>query len=112
MANPPKELLEPPKIVMVKKALPNCPVGRLFKLTVDGNHYYHSMTDEEAISGKLKAYIFSVKEVVYNSEFFFLGDIEEEGYLQALGKNVAAGKIKTEDIEEFRKKNIKENYED
>lgn len=104
MANPLKELLEPPKVVMVKKALPNCPVGRLFKLTVDGNHYYHSMTDEEAISGKLKAYIFSVKEVTLNSEFFFLGDIEEDGYLQSLGKSFQTGQLSADDIAEFRKK--------
>lgn len=72
MVNTSIDLLNPPKIVILKKALPNCPVGRLFKLTNDGNHYYHSISDSEAIYSNLKPYIFSVNEVVKNSEFFAL----------------------------------------
>jgi hypothetical protein len=57
------------------KPLPGCPIGRIFKEDVDGE-YYHSMSDDEAISGKYLMYVFTKKEVETNSDFFeeFNGD--------------------------------------
>jgi len=57
------------------KPLPGCPIGRIFKEDVDGE-YYHSMSDDEAISGKYLMYVFTKKEVEINSDFFeeFNGD--------------------------------------
>jgi hypothetical protein len=44
---------EQKKIVLMKN-LPNCPKGRVFKEDINGD-FYHSMTDDEAIEGKLKS---------------------------------------------------------
>jgi hypothetical protein len=57
------------------KPLPGCPIGRIFKEDVDGE-YYHSMSDDEAISGNYKVYVFTKEEVEGNTDFFeeFNGD--------------------------------------
>lgn len=49
--------------------LPSCPKGRVFKEDIEGN-FYHSMTDDEAIEGKLKSYKFTKKEVLDNPQWF------------------------------------------
>jgi hypothetical protein len=56
------------KIVLMKN-LPNCPKGRIFKEDINGN-FNLSMTDNEAIEGKLKPYKFTKKEVINNSKWF------------------------------------------
>jgi len=63
------EIIQNQKIIILKKDLPNCPKGRKFKLDINGN-YFHSMTDEECIDGKLKPYKFTKDEVQSNSEWF------------------------------------------
>lgn len=57
-------------IAVLRKGLPNCPKGRIFKSTVDGQHFYHFMTDKEVISGRLKAYSFTKDEVRLNPAWF------------------------------------------
>ncbi len=51
------------------KSLPNCPKGRIFNEDVAGN-FFHSMTDNEYLKGKLKLYSFSKKEVKNNPKWF------------------------------------------
>lgn len=51
------------------KPLPECPIGRIFKEDIGGG-YYHSITDEEVIRGKLKMYQFTKEEVEGNPDFF------------------------------------------
>jgi hypothetical protein len=57
------------KALLLLKSLPNCPKGRIFEIDISGD-YFHSMTDEEAISGKYKFYIFTKKEIKENSKWF------------------------------------------
>jgi hypothetical protein len=54
--------------VILQKDLPNCPKGRIFIKDYKGD-YIHSMTDEEAIEGKLQDYKFN-KETIENKEWF------------------------------------------
>jgi hypothetical protein len=87
----------------LKISLPNCPKGRLFKETIDGD-FFHSMTDEEAISGNFKFYKFTKKEIDENPEWFedellavvtgkvldaknFSADILAEGYNVLFGED-------------------------
>lgn len=56
------------KFVLMKD-LPGCPKGRIFKEDVAGN-YFHSMTDEEAISGELQSYKYSKDAVIGNGMWF------------------------------------------
>tara|TARA_R110001599_G_C11813948_1_gene616361 strand:+ start:126 stop:377 length:252 start_codon:yes stop_codon:yes gene_type:complete len=62
-------MIQNQRIITLKKDLPNCPKGRKFKSDINGD-YFHSMTDEEYIEGKLKAYKFTKYEVQSNSEWF------------------------------------------
>jgi len=64
-------MIQNQKIVTLKKDLPNCPKGRKYKSDINGN-YFHSMTDEEYIEGKLKTYKFTKEEVQSNPEWFSL----------------------------------------
>lgn len=57
------------KKVVLMKNLPNCPKGRVFKEDINGD-FFHSMTDNEAIIGKLKAYKFTKEEVSANRKWF------------------------------------------
>lgn len=57
------------KFFLLLKNLPNCPKGRLFKEDVNGN-YFHSMTDDEVIEGKLTTYLFTKDEVLSNKKWF------------------------------------------
>ena len=59
---------EQKKIVLMKN-LPNCPKGRIFKEDINGD-FFHSMTDDEAIEGKLKSYKFTKEEVSNNRKWF------------------------------------------
>jgi hypothetical protein len=61
---------EQKKIVLMKN-LPNCPKGRIFKEDINGD-FFHSMTDDEAIKGKLKPYKFTKNEVESNPDWFSL----------------------------------------
>lgn len=51
------------------KDLPGCPKGRMFLENIYGD-FFHSMTDDEAIEGKLKAYFFTKQEVLDNPTWF------------------------------------------
>lgn len=59
---------EQKKIVLMKN-LPNCPKGRIFKEDINGD-YFHSMTDDEVIEGKLKSYKFTKEDVASNPKWF------------------------------------------
>jgi hypothetical protein len=59
---------EQKKIVLMKN-LPNCPKGRIFKQDINGD-FFHSMTDDEAIEGKLKSYKFTKEEIANNRKWF------------------------------------------
>lgn len=59
---------EQKKIVLMKN-LPNCPKGRIFKEDINGD-FFHSITDDEAIEGKLKLYKFTKEEVANNRKWF------------------------------------------
>ena len=60
------------KKVVLMKNLPNCPKGRIFKEDINGD-FFHSITDDEAIEGKLKSYKFKKEEVANNSKWFSNG---------------------------------------
>jgi hypothetical protein len=55
---------------VLKKDLPNCPKGRVFRPTYDGTHYFLSMTDNEVMSGRLHDYKFKAGEVENNPDWF------------------------------------------
>jgi len=55
---------------ILKKDLPNCPKGRVFKPTIDGNDYFLSMSDNEAIENKLHSYKFKANVVENNPKWF------------------------------------------
>lgn len=55
--------------LILKKALPLCPVGRTFKENIKGG-WFHSMTDEEAISGNFKEYLFTKEEMLRMNDWF------------------------------------------
>jgi len=55
---------------VLKKDLPNCPKGRVFKPTFDGTHYFMYMTDNEAAIGKLHYYKFKADIVENNPTWF------------------------------------------
>tara|TARA_R110002050_G_C8944691_1_gene512878 strand:+ start:1245 stop:1442 length:198 start_codon:yes stop_codon:yes gene_type:complete len=57
------------KKLKLEKDLPNCPKGRIFKESVDGN-FFHSMTIEEYLGGELKNYKFTKDEVEQNKDWF------------------------------------------
>lgn len=59
-----------PNHLILQKSLPDCPKGREFRATLDGQHYYHLMTDEEVSNDKFKLYVFSIQEILHNREFF------------------------------------------
>jgi hypothetical protein len=59
---------ERPHFVLLKD-LPNCPKGRIFKEDINGN-FFHSMSDEEGISGGYKSYKFTKEEVENNPNWF------------------------------------------
>ena len=61
--------MELKRLLVLKKSLPGCPKGRIFKETVDGD-FFHSMTDKEVIKGKFKLYKFTKKEVKKNKKWF------------------------------------------
>jgi len=58
------------KTLILLKDLPNCPAGRIFKEDINGN-FFLSMTDNEAIEGKLKLYKFTEEEVKNNNDWFY-----------------------------------------
>lgn len=62
--------MEHQKKVVLLKNLPNCPKGRIFKEDIAGD-FFHSMTDKEAIEGKLKSYTFTKEEVKKNIPKWF-----------------------------------------
>lgn len=64
---------------ILKKDLPNCPKGRVFKPTIDGKEYFLSMTDNEVIKGNLHDYKFKANEVENNILWF---KIEEKSDLK------------------------------
>lgn len=53
----------------MQKDLPSCPKGRKFIPNINGD-YFLSMTDDEAIEGKLKLYKFTKEEVESNPDWF------------------------------------------
>lgn len=55
---------------ILKKDLPNCPKGRVFRPTYDGTQYFLSMTDNEMINGTLHDYKFKASEVENNPDWF------------------------------------------
>lgn len=55
---------------ILKKDLPNCPKGRIFKPTHDGEIYFLSITEDECISGKIHEYKFKSTEVESNPYWF------------------------------------------
>lgn len=59
---------EQKKILLIKN-LPNCPKGRIFKEDINGD-FFHSISDDEAIEGKLKSYKFTKEEVLNNHKWF------------------------------------------
>lgn len=56
------------ELVLVKD-LPGCPKGRIFKEDMHGG-YFNSMTDEEAVNGKIKSYVFNKKEMEEYQNWF------------------------------------------
>lgn len=62
---------------ILKKDLPNCPKGRVFKPTIDGTLYFLSMTDNEVIKGYLHDYKFKAHEVENNKEWFKIEEISD-----------------------------------
>ena len=56
------------KYVLLKDLI-GCPKGRIFKQDAMGG-FFHSMSDQEAIEGKLKMYLFKKDEVINNPEWF------------------------------------------
>lgn len=55
---------------ILKKDLPFCPKGRVFKPTYDGTRYFLSMTDTEVMNGRLHDYKFEAREVENNTTWF------------------------------------------
>lgn len=51
--------MTPPKQLILFKALPSCPVGTKFYLSLDETYYYNDTSDNE-----LKPYCFSVNETL------------------------------------------------
>lgn len=66
-----KILLSESKELILKRSLPGCPKGRIFKKrSVSQGGFFHSMTDEEAIGGQLISYSFTNDEIDKNSQWF------------------------------------------
>ena len=57
------------KKLKLRKDLPSCPAGRIFRENVSGD-FFHSMTDKEIIETDLKMYTFTAEEVNKNPEWF------------------------------------------
>lgn len=62
---------------ILKKDLPSCHKGRVFKPTIDGKEYFLSMTDNEVIKGYLHDYKFKANEVENNKEWFKIEEISD-----------------------------------
>jgi len=61
--------MENQKQIVLLKDLPKCPKGRVFKEDISGD-FFHSMSDDEAISKKFKNYKFTKLEVENNPDWF------------------------------------------
>lgn len=60
---------EPNKLILLKD-LPNCPKGQIFIEDIAGD-FFLSITDEDAINGKIKQYTFTKEEVLMNRDWFW-----------------------------------------
>jgi hypothetical protein len=66
-----KILLSEHKKLVLKRPLPGCPKGRIFKKrNVPEGGFFHSRTDDEAIEGQLIAYSFTNDEINKNPQWF------------------------------------------
>lgn len=87
---------------ILKKDLPNCPKGRVFKPTYEGKDYFLSMTDNEAIKGVLPDYKFKADVVENNPDWF---KKETESDLKVQLENAKGRKKDAEhEISELKKK--------
>jgi hypothetical protein len=66
---------------ILKKDLPNCPKGNVFKPTYDGTDYFLSLTDNEHINGNFPAYKFRA-DVVENNPNWFKKETESDLLIQ------------------------------
>lgn len=55
---------------ILKKDLPNCPKGKVFRPTYDGKDYFLSLTDNEHINGNFPDYKFKADVVENNTDWF------------------------------------------
>lgn len=74
------------KIYTLKKSMPGCPAGRLFKQN-SGGEYFHSMTDDEAVSGELVDYRLPRNVVEYNPDWFVLRPENQDSTIQNPSEN-------------------------
>lgn len=88
--------------LILLKDLPYCPKGRIFKQDINGN-FFHSMTDEEGLSGKFKGYHFTKKDVGYMPEYFMLKDKAESDLSNLLSLSEMEEELKAERVEEKEK---------
>jgi hypothetical protein len=66
-----KILLSESQELILKRALPGCPKGRIFrKRKVSEGGFFHSIKDEEALSGQFISYSFTNDEINKNPQWF------------------------------------------